>query len=614
MPCDETTSNINEAIERSESEWLKVINENENTDLNRLSSKFGQKLSDDELKLTKNDKEILPLLKDISSMMLTPKSNNEPFQPILVMADGRRSAMPCDLSLNDLNILSTILTKISHNDLKARISDLLWLCSKPRNPKHARIAIDCYICEEISPETWYGQKEKVLERAYKLAYLLKDAERMSKIEGLVKEAFYSDDEGFQGLIISIARLIDKLNLLKDYFPDIALRLEKIGEQLISEQDFQSAIQFFELSAKKYKQAKDEPKSIFMLFKAAECYASDAEHKYNAGKGSRLISNTLFEEAIHAYRKIPAKFREQYSVDDKISALRHNLSDAGKNTLEEMGVINTPIDNADELIALSEGCVSGEKSLYGALVHLSGLVGLSKYEELKANEKEGMSKYFFSSLFGETQYSSDGRVVAKSPAVGFGDDQKSYDEALNAKMVRSFNQCLDFNVRLCIYPALEQILKEHHLSRSFIFQMCDSSPIVPKENINLICQAIWLGFEFDFSTAIHLVAPQMEKIVRMQLKQHNAHTTTIDRNGIEHENGLSTLLDMDEAVIVLGEDLLFELKAVFTSSHGANLRNEVAHGILTDHSAFSSAPVYAWWMLVRMVIYSLIKAAKENEQT
>ena len=99
---------------------------------------------------------------------------------------------------------------------------------------------------------------------------------------------------------------------------------------------------------------------------------------------------------------------------------------------------------------------------------------------------------------------------------------------------------------------------------------------------------------------------------MQLKHHNVHTTNIDKNGIEHENGLSTLLDTDEAPVVLGEDLLFELRAVFTSSHGANLRNEVAHGILTDGGAFSSASVYGWWILVRMIIHSLIKVARENE--
>ncbi|MEE9424632.1 MAG: DUF4209 domain-containing protein [Methylococcales bacterium] len=66
-----------------------------------------------------------------------------------------------------------------------------------------------------------------------------------------------------------------------------------------------------------------------------------------------------------------------------------------------------------------------------------------------------------------------------------------------------------------------------------------------------------------------------------------------------------LLDMPEAEKIFGVDLLFELKAVFTDSIGPNLRNEVAHGLLTDNAAFGTAPVYAWWMLLRWVVHSVI---------
>ncbi|WP_369686340.1 DUF4209 domain-containing protein [Photobacterium leiognathi] len=40
-----------------------------------------------------------------------------------------------------------------------------------------------------------------------------------------------------------------------------------------------------------------------------------------------------------------------------------------------------------------------------------------------------------------------------------------------------------------------------------------------------------------------------------------------------------------------------MKALFTNSVGANLRNEVAHGLLNDNAAYSYAPIYAWWMLM-----------------
>ena len=612
MPFEESPSGISKGTDNTETAWFKVISENASSDLHRLSGKLNQTLSDDELELSKSDKTMLTLLKDVSSMMLSPDSTNEPFQPLLVIADGKRPAMPCDLTANDLAFLSTAIVDLSHIELKTRVNDLLWLCSKPRNPDHARNAIDGYIPSSINPEKWYEEVDKKLERAYKLACLLKDEQRKLSVENLLKGAFHSDDKEFRDISISVSQLIDKLNLFRHDFSTFAVRLEQLGEQFFTTKDYLSAIYFFELSAKKYRQVKNEEKAVFSLLRAGESYESNAEKQFNAGKGSRLISSSTYEEAIHAYRRIPAKFREQYYIENKLSALRHKLNEAGKNTLEHMGVIKTPIDNADELIAYSEQCVAGKSSLFEALVHLSDLMGLSNYQELKENEKENMSKYLFSSLFGTTQYSNDGRVVAKSPAIGFDNDEKINNQALDTQMIQSFNRLLGFNVKMCIYPALDIILNEHHLSHDFIFQMCNSSPIVPKENINLICHAIWLGFEYDFDTAIHLVAPQVEKIVRVQLKHHNVHTTNLDKNGIEHENGLSTLLDIDESSAILGEDLLFELRAVFTSSHGANLRNEVSHGILTDAGAFSSAPVYGWWILVRMIIHSLIKVAKENE--
>jgi len=528
------------------------------------------------------------------------------------MADGRRSAMPCDLTANDLELLSTAIVDISHIELKARVNDLLWLCSKSRNPDHARNAIDGYIPSRINPEKWYEEDDKKLERAYKLACLLKDEQRKLNVGNLLKVAFHCDDNEFRDILLSVTALIDKLNLFRNDLSTFAIRLEQLGEKFLTTEDYVSAVYFFELSAKKYRYDKNEEKAIWGLLRAAESYEFNAEKQFNAGEGTRLIASSTYEEAIHAYRRIPVKYREKYSIESKLSVLRHKLNEVGKNILEHMGVIKSPIDNADELIAYSEQYVSGKSSLFEALGHLSVLMGLSNYQELRENEKENMGKYFFSSLFGVTQYSTDGRVVAKSPAIGCGNDEKITNPALDTQMIQSFNRLLGFNVKMCIYPALNVILNEHHLSHDFIFQMCNSSSIVPKDNINLICHAIWLGFEYDFDTAIHLVAPQVEKIVRMQLKRHNIHTTNIDKNGIVHENGLSTLLDIDEARAVLGEDLHFELRAVFTSSHGANLRNEVAHGILTDGGAFSSAPVYGWWILVRMVIHSFIKEARDNE--
>ena len=70
-------------------------------------------------------------------------------------------------------------------------------------------------------------------------------------------------------------------------------------------------------------------------------------------------------------------------------------------------------------------------------------------------------------------------------------------------------------------------------------------------------------------------------MRWHLKAAGIKTTNLDSDGIENENGLSTLMDLPEVTQIFGEDISFELKALFCDPFGPNLRNELAHGLLDD---------------------------------
>lgn len=167
----------------------------------------------------------------------------------------------------------------------------------------------------------------------------------------------------------------------------------------------------------------------------------------------------------------------------------------------------------------------------------------------------------------------------------------------------------------IIPGLNQILSEFRISRRFIKALCEYSPIVDNDRIDLISSALWLGFEHDYGNAIHLLCPQVEHIIRTKFKEKNIHTTNTDLNGIENENGLSSLLDNKRAEEILGEDLLFDMKAIFTDSVGENLRNNCAHGLLNDNSASSYGSIYAWWMILRLVVRAAYESEKsKNEKT
>ena len=54
------------------------------------------------------------------------------------------------------------------------------------------------------------------------------------------------------------------------------------------------------------------------------------------------------------------------------------------------------------------------------------------------------------------------------------------------------------------------------------------------------------------------------------------------------------------VPVFGEDHTFEVRALFCDRHGPNLRNLLAHGLLSDGACQSNASVYAWFFALRTV--------------
>ncbi len=110
-----------------------------------------------------------------------------------------------------------------------------------------------------------------------------------------------------------------------------------------------------------------------------------------------------------------------------------------------------------------------------------------------------------------------------------------------------------------------------------------------------------------------MVPQVEHLVRWHLKSAGVKTTTLSADGIENENGLSTLVDLPEVETIFGEDLAFELKALFCDAFGPNLRNELAHGLLGDADCQSAQVAYAWWLLLRITFNTFWNAARRKEQ-
>lgn len=556
---------------------------------------------------------VLWLLADACSMMLAPTSQNEPFKPLAVFHD-RRSVIPDDLIDSDLAFFGEIVDSIDDIWLKARLADLCWLKRKPKEVAHALAALDAYRTIPLDTETWIRGGRECWERAINLARILKAGagDRLQQMETAVLTAFDAAGhrDGFLGLWL--ADLLKTNGMARDRRTDVAKRLEILAKEFDGEGDLHRAREYFSAASDWYRHSGDESKAAEMTVAVAEGWVKEAIARTSSNAPSHMVAASFYENAIQTYRTVPRMERAAYRVDERIAELRTHLNDSGEKALGEMGMISTPGVDISELVENARKAVSG-KSAVDALKAFANLHRGARVHELRNTALDRMRQFPLQSLFAATVMSRDGRVIAKRPAMSLGDEATDSDEiAIRAEMIRDYGILVSIVVQGDVWPALETMLLEHRLRESDFVDLARQSPIVPTGREGLFGKALFQGYERNFISALHLLIPQIEHMVRFHLKQAGAKTTNLDRDGIENENGMSTLMDLPEVESVFGQDLTFELRTLFCDAFGPNLRNELAHGLLDEDACHSPFAIYAWWLGLRLIFNTWWNAANANE--
>jgi Domain of unknown function (DUF4209) len=560
---------------------------------------------------TKHGK-VLWLLADACSMMLSPSSQNEPFKPFAVFHD-RRSVIPDDLPEVDITFFSQIVDAVDDSWLRARLADLVWLKAKPRSAVFALKAIDAYRNLPLDMETWVRGGRDCWQRAFSLALAIKASagDRLLQMEASVLAATSAAThaDGFLG--VWLADLLRTNGLGRSHRADVAKKLETLAHVFEGQGDLHRARAYFDACADWNRTIPDEAKAAEMIVAVAESWVKEAVARSVSAGPSHMLAASFYENAIQTYRTIPRAERGAWRVDERIAELRTHLNDSGEKALGEMGVVRTPGIDITEIVENARKSVSG-KTAQEALLGFANLHRGASAQELRNNALERMRQFPLQSLFAATVMSRDGRVIAKRPAMNLGGASTASDEiAIRAEMVRDYGILVSIVVQGDIWPALEVLLLEHRLREADFIDLARHSPVVPKERAGLFGKALFAGYERDFVISMHLLIPQIEHLVRVHLKQAGAKTTNLDSDGVENENGMSTLMALPEADQVFGEDLAFELRSLFCDALGPNLRNELAHGLLDEGGCQSPYAIYAWWLALRMAFNTWWNAARKS---
>lgn len=538
------------------------------------------------------------LLSNICSPMIDLESRNDPFQPFMTWGN-KRSFLPIDLTDEEILYLSSIVDEDLPPILKARIADILWTYSKPKNKKHSEIAIENYISMNVFDDFFEPDVYVFWERAVMLTKQTKNSSLIEKIKSKLLNEIDHPSTGWDFHLLKIIEIFDNTDLDKGLNHELSEKLLEKQKEFNHEQQFHIAEQYLELAAKLFKKSgneEDSYKSLALLLQATE---NHGDYRKNE---SAMVANSFYKLALQRYREIPKAHRNTLQIDQKLDTIQEKITQSGLLITDELKLISTEQMNISELQEQSINHVKDKQTAFESLLYFSG-VSSCNFESIWKSTEKYIQNSVVSSLFGATSVSLDGRKISSIPPLA--SDGNNRDEVILKNAIKNFGIHIHLTVKGCILPALNQIQEKHIFPKDFLVDLCNLSDIVPEKREILVANALYQGFEGDFGSAIHLLAPQVENMIRQRLKQNGLVTTHTAQKDIENEIGLSSLVNLDGAREILGDDLWFELQAVFTDSLSANLRNEVGHGLLDDETSNSLYSVYAWWMVLRLVILNVI---------
>lgn len=508
--------------------------------------------------------------------------------------------------LNDFSLKSTtdeqtaavaeVVTGISDPELKARLSDFVWI--KTKQHEYGRIAAKSYFDSAktlIDAEDVHGETVR-LYRAIDLAKMLGKndtlfSEIVEGITSIVKQDGISDCSLASCLDALLrARVSEKSELLRDVARQRAITLSQTSKNQIWLRRYWEFVVSFSFIAK------DKDSERQASIEIAHSFEDEA-----LDSPLHVVKARNYELALHQYRKISGTEKEKSKIHQK-------LLEAQEKIREEMIAIDTHSEDISEIVNNSRKRVIGKEKLV-ALSELVFASVLQSKAKIQAEAESLIKQYPLQNLFSSIKFSSTWKTAATSSGVGFNDDIA--EETLFAKMCEHYKFNIALAVSGSITPMRQEILLSHSVTLDDLFPFVAYSPSVPSGRGTFFMVGLNHGLQGCFVEALHVLIPQLEHMFRVVLSQNGVITSSIDDAGIQKEFDLNRLLRMKETEKLIGEDLCFVLRCIFTERWGYNLRNEMSHGMLDSSAFFSDVAEYAWWIIMRIVCGPIAESVLEQ---
>lgn len=538
----------------------------------------------------------------VAGMMFQPRSG-EPFGPMLVLPDGRRSPVPDDFLGKPLETLTCLAECTRNPVLRARLADVCWTLDRKLVVLGA-VAVASYV--EVVEKIDAGELQLPFEKNgsaldHECRDFLRRALQIGRQIGwdrpeVVSARDLTKDLRVRALGQHAAIAIGWFSGLDLEFrvsgaEEVASSLDASIKDLAAGLDASVSVNLLNLAARAYRSGKNNEQADRCLSEAADCLAAQAERDFEK-TGSALLAANGLSAAIAQLHGVRGK-------RDRRKELRHRLVDLQALISEQLSMFSYQTDIRD-LVERVERQIE-RMSLLEKLFAFTSSIESPDPDHLRRVAETAIKKFPPSSLFEASHLDREGKTTHRSSGI------RGVESTISAQIARD-ESVRRISAAATIDVVRQAIHERHYLSGAWIFCLLNHSPFVPRDLVATFSRGALSFFRGDFVSATYILTPLLESSLRHVLKTFGHDVSKFDDASQTQQDLTISLLFQQmrlEMESIFTTATVADLERVFLTAPGPRLRHAVAHGLLHDGQPFSADAVYGCAMIIRLCLLPLV---------
>ncbi len=497
----------------------------------------------------------------------------------------------------DIEIIEELIEKISNHELLARIYDVLWSTKKDYRlvPK----ILESYF-ESIKLLVNYPYWMYPIEEFKRYIYIEKITnnrkDETTCIEFLIEQAENNQQQKNTFFAVNLAECLSDNGLIEPFYQQLLQICEQQASDLQTQMDLFKAASYYNTLAKICHDAQDydNEKKYTEMYAKTQILEGD---KAIQEEGSFFKASHFYAIATECYKKI--------CDDNKYNELFLKLHEYQKKGMSEFITTSYSIDVSDAVNQYND--LFQKLNFYDSVILFSKMFRSPPQEQID-KYIEGQKQYVFKNLFPGAKVNDQGKVVA------LGHSELNDKEKYKKQMAYEY---LMYHWSTACNTIIHVFLR--HISLipfgvKDIQNLVIYNPLVESGREELFINGLYEGLCYNFSTAIHLLIPQIETIFRTILIT-NGKTATKIVEGIQEEMDLNDMLTRKSYRSILeqtfGKEMVLDLEALLVGRMGMNLRNKLAHGLLSYQESRSAPAVYSFCMVLKIITLGWIHQNRQG---